>query len=143
MNRPDRLGGNWDKGEQDMATPPFAVQKSKTTVGQKLLITAGIVVGTLILIGSAANYLNKQRQVGPPVLSTTDSMIAASEYGHVQIGDTLTDAKAYLGTPSDVQRSDAAGSVSTCIYYDDVYTGESGVYQFCFDNGTLTSKAKY
>ena len=128
-----------------MATPPWAAPKPKTTVWQRLLITASIVVGTLIVISAAADYYDKHHLVegnGYPAHSITDGAYRATT-----IGGSLTSVKAYLGEPESVQRHEYGNgsggtSTSSCIYYSDL-NGNTGVYQFCFDNGTLTSKAKY
>ena len=129
-----------------MATPPFAVTKTKSTVWQKILIGVAILLGGIYLLGAAANHFDTA-----PTYNTSDGYpahsITADGFRNTEIGMSLGAVKDYLGNPEDAQQhayGNGAGgtSSSTCIYYNDL-AGNTDVYQFCFDNGTLTSKAKY
>jgi len=131
-----------------MNAPPFAVKRTRRRL-REFVIAVAILLGGLYVIGTASNHFDGAPNVSS--YSTSDGYpahsITASGFRMQTIGTTLTDVKAVLGDPEDAQQhaygnGTGGTSSSTCIYYNDL-AGNTGVYQFCFDNGTLTSKAKY
>ena len=100
------------------------------------VIGLGGCVAAIGLVGTA---------VEEAVDEETAKGITQKQYESIKTGDTRADVEAALGEPSDVQESEVAvgeGETldSACIYYDQA--GEfAGMYQFCFEDGTLTSKS--
>ena len=66
---------------------------------------------------------------------------AQTHFGEVQNGMSISELKGALGEPDDAQHTEIQGLVTDCLYYG-TPGDESGWYQFCFDNGKLTSKSR-
>jgi hypothetical protein len=66
---------------------------------------------------------------------------AQVHFGEISNGMSISEVQGVLGTPDDTQHTEVAGLVTDCIYYG-TPGDSSGWYQFCFDNGKLTSKSK-
>jgi hypothetical protein len=109
-----------------------------------LKIAGGLVLASVILIaGCAALVAGGANEVQK---ESDETAITHAQFRAVEKGSTRAAVEADLGTPSDVQESEISGFGETlesdCIYYN--RKGELlSMYQFCFDNGKLTSKASY
>lgn len=68
----------------------------------------------------------------------------AAHVGEISMGMTKDDVVSILGTPEDAQHFESAfageTTTSDCIYYGSL---SSESWQFCFDDGVLTSKNTY
>lgn len=68
----------------------------------------------------------------------------SAHISEIHLGMTKDEVVGILGTPEDSQHFESAfaGTTSTndCIYYGSL---SETSYQFCFDNGSLTSKNTY
>lgn len=102
------------------------------------LIKVGILIVVIVVVVAAIG-LGK---------SATDSQkksdAVTAKIGQVSMGMSKDQVISILGTPEDQQHfeSQFMGQQSTndCIYYGSL---SSTSYQFCFDNGKLTSKNSY
>jgi hypothetical protein len=102
-----------------------------------VLAVVFLIAGCTALIGAGASEAQKE---------SDKTAITHSEYEAVEKGWTRAEVEAKLGKPSDVQESEIESLGQTyssdCIYYNQ--EGEfASLYQFCFDNDKLTSKASY
>ena len=104
------------------------------------IVLAGIILivlfagGCAVLVGSAFDSAEKESQKGA---------ITHEQYKNVKKGTTIKQMKKEFGKPSDEQNTEVDGLKMDCIYYP-VKGGEMlDSYQFCFDNGKLSSKSKY
>lgn len=90
--------------------------------------------GCAALIGGAAEQVEKDSQ---------KNAITEQQFKSVKQGATLESVKKEFGKPDDQQVTETDGLKMVCIYYP-VKDGEfMDSYQFCFDNGRLTSKSDY
>jgi hypothetical protein len=80
-----------------------------------------------------------------------ETAITRSQFRSIDIGTTQTAVERRLGDPGDKQQFENEGlpgeqaAKSSCIYYNekDKGLGEGAFFQFCFDEGRLTSKNSY
>ena len=102
------------------------------------LIKVGVLV-VIVIVVVAAIGLGKSASD-----SQKKSDAVTANIGMISMGMTKDQVISILGTPEDQQHfeSQFAGTQSTsdCIYYGSL---SSTSYQFCFDNGKLTSKNTY
>lgn len=126
---------------------PQCGKKYKKRTGLKIF--AGIcfvgllfIVGCAVLIGGAANEIDKQAQ---------EHAISKSQFDAIQQGTSQAAVEKKLGTPEDSQEFEQKGfgksapQGSSCVYYNekgkDLFEGRS--FQFCFTNRKLDSKNAY
>lgn len=102
-----------------------------------------LIVGCAVLIGGAANEVQKQ---------SDKTSITVVEYGSAKVGQaTRSQLEKRFGNPQtsdEIQTDDVSGIPKSafkqsCIYYN--RTGQiASLFQFCFDGaGKLTSKSSF
>ncbi len=69
------------------------------------------------------------------------SQISSAEFAAAELGAGTTALRAMLGEPEDKAAHEIEGLRVECWYYG--AGSKTGVYQFCFQNGRLTSKLEY
>lgn len=89
-----------------------------------------VIVAVVIGLGSAANDSDdSSKEVSP------------AEYAAIKDGATLASVKARIGAEPESEDEVVVGnSTLKCIYYG--ILSSEGTYQFCFDNGRLSSKSR-
>jgi adenine-specific DNA methylase len=115
-----------------------------------LLVTLGVILGGAVLIvgcfaviGAGVDEAEKEQN---------RQGITLSEFRSIEQGTSQPDVEAQLGEPADSQEFEQEipelqdqPSRSSCIYYPEknqpLFEGRS--FQFCFDEGKLTSKNAY
>lgn len=104
------------------------------------IVIAGIILmvlaigGCAALLGGAMDEVEKDSQ---------KHSITEKQFKSIKKGTSLKDVKKELGEPEDEQTTETDGLTMDCIYYP-VKDGEFlDSYQFCFDNGVLSSKSKW
>lgn len=115
----------------------------KVALGVILALVVLIVGCTAILAGGAdqvADEIDKQQRA---------NSITLEQYRAVKTGISQAGLEKRLGEPSDAQEFESevpeldAKSKGSCIYYNR-RGGEIGdLFQFCFENGKLSSKSSY
>lgn len=100
-----------------------------------------IVVVFSLAVNNAVNQLNAEQQ---------KHAITQSQFNSVQLGISQTALSNSLGkTPESSQEFVSKGVLSqqqiksSCVYYNEAGHVFGRYYQFCFDNGALTSKNQY
>jgi hypothetical protein len=107
-------------------------------------IALGVILAVILLIAGCTALLSAG--VSEAQSESDKTAITQAEYEAVKKGSSRVEVEAMLGKPSDIQESEieALGETysSDCIYYN--RDGDlASMYQFCFDNDKLTSKASY
>jgi hypothetical protein len=107
-------------------------------------IALGIILALFLLMAGCAALIGVG--VSEAKKESNKTAITAAQYRHVHHGETRKALVARFGVPADDQDFSASyggiTSKSSCIYYH--RQGELvSLYQFCFDNGKLNSKASY
>jgi hypothetical protein len=114
----------------------------KVALGVVLGFTV-LIVGCVALIGAGLNEADEEQK---------KKGITLSQFRSVEQGTTQEEVEAELGEPEDAQEFeqeipelDTGNQQSSCIYYPEKGKGigEGRSFQFCFDNGKLTSKNSY
>lgn len=110
-----------------------------------LKIMGGIVLAIVVLTAGCAAIIG----LGASQVQKDNNKhaITPAQYRAISSGMTRREVEAQLGEPADDQDMNVSvkdiGTTNTqCIYYnerDDL----AGMYQFCFDNGSLNSKSRY
>lgn len=104
------------------------------------IVLAGVILLVLIiggctaLVGTAMNDVEKESQ---------KNSITQKEFKSVKQGDSLDAVKERFGEPQDEQTTEVEGLTMDCIYYPVEGGDILESYQFCFDNGSLSSKSSY
>lgn len=121
----------------------------KRTVLKVLAILTGLfvlfIVAIVVLIGAGAssvsNQLDKEQNA---------HAISATTYKSIQLGDRKSAVLDAAGkAPENAQEFQTAGVLdskdikSSCVYWNKKGGSFGDIYQFCFDNGRLTSKNSY
>jgi hypothetical protein len=108
-----------------------------------LKVAAGIILAVVLLV------------VGCTALLATggaSDSIDQDEYASIQQGMTRAEVEDRLGDPADtqdmeIQIPEIAGQGGETLSHDCIYYNRegdiTGIYQFCFENDVLTSKASY
>ena len=115
----------------------------KVAIGVLLAATV-LVIGCVALLGAGADQvadeLDKQQKA---------NSISIKQYRATKTGTTQKAIEKRFGDPADAQEFETevpeldAKSAGSCIYYNR-RGGEIGdLFQFCFDDGKLTSKNAY
>lgn len=107
-------------------------------------IALGVILAVVLLIAGCTALLSAG--VSEAQSESDKTAITRAEYEAVKKGSSRAEVEATLGKPSDVQESEIQSLGETyssdCIYYNQ--EGElTSLYQFCFDNDKLSSKASY
>ena len=114
----------------------------KTTMKIALGIVLGfvlLIVGCGALVGTAANEVQAE---------SNENAITQAQYAGVTNGMSRSEVEAMLGEPTSDQDMNVSveelgiESNTQCIYYNEKDEILS-MYQFCFENGKLNSKASY
>jgi outer membrane protein assembly factor BamE (lipoprotein component of BamABCDE complex) len=129
---------------------PLAQQGGRSFMRGCLLVTLGILLagaviigGCALIIGAGVNEAQKEQDA---------HAITQAQFESVAQGTTQDEVEQRLGPPSDSQQFEQKipelqqrASQSSCIYYPEAGKElfEGHTYQFCFDNGKLTSKNAY
>jgi hypothetical protein len=98
-----------------------------------------LIAGCTALIGVGANEVQKE---------SNEHAITRAQYRAIKSGMTRAQVEAKLGEPANDQDMNVSveelsvASNTQCIYYNEKDEIVS-MYQFCFDNGKLNSKARY
>jgi hypothetical protein len=88
-----------------------------------------VVVVAIFSLGNAANKSEKSsKQVNP------------AQFNALKMGATPSHVRALFGTPESTSTTQVQGLKETCWEYG--ILAQSGTYQFCFDNGKLSSKLR-
>lgn len=100
-----------------------------------------IVILVVVAIGGAVHELNREQ---------AEHAISSAQFNGVQLGTSQPDVESQLGrSPENSQEFVSEGVLNTtqihssCIYYNQTDHTFGDVYQFCFTNGSLTSKNSY
>jgi hypothetical protein len=93
-----------------------------------------LVVVAVVALGAALDSAQKD---------SDKQAITPAQFRSVKQGTSLHALTDRFGEPTDHQRMKVSGAAkSDCVYYN--AKGDfTGQYQFCFDGGKLTSKARY
>jgi PBP1b-binding outer membrane lipoprotein LpoB len=109
-----------------------------------LKIAAGVVLASILLIAGCAALVSAG--ANEVQKESDETAITHAQFKGVEKGATRADVEADLGEPSDVQETDVS-AFETSTSFDCIYYNKKGellsLYQFCFDDGKLTSKASY
>ena len=111
-----------------------------------LKIAGGIVIAVVLLTAGCAALLGAG--VSEAQKESNKHAITRAEYRSVKSGMNRRQVEAKLGAPADdqdmnVSFKDLGVKQNTqCIYYNEV-DELMGMFQFCFDNGKLSSKSRY
>ena len=114
-------------------------------------IALGILLGAILLIGGCAVLLGAGANEAVKEIDRQQqaNSITQQQYRSTKTGTTQKTIEKRFGEPSDAQEFETdipeldAKSKSSCVYYNR-RGGEIGdIYQFCFDEGKLTSKNSY
>jgi Protein of unknown function (DUF2510) len=123
----------------------FAVRKKwPWVVGAIALVMVVGFVGCVALVGTAINEVGKSLSA-----EQARHAISKTQYDAVTIGTSRADVINQLGKePQNAQEFENKGVLqdkitSGCIYYNRRGGGFGDAFQFCFTNGTLSSKASY
>jgi hypothetical protein len=109
-----------------------------------LLAATVLIVGCVALIGAGADQvaddLEKQQRA---------NSITLEQYRGVKAGTPQSEIEKRFGEPADAQEFEAeipeldTKSSGSCIYYNRRGGDLGDIFQFCFDDGRLTSKNAY
>lgn len=105
-----------------------------------VLGTVLLAVGCAVLVGGAANEAVKEMD-----REQNRSAITSAEAKAIPLGSSRQEVESRLGPPRDTQEMESEGfdggtHRSDCIYYN-IENGQFlDSWQFCFDNGKLTSR---
>ena len=110
-----------------------------------LKIVGGIVIASVLLVAGCTALLAAGAN---EVQADSDKhAITAKQFASIKAGMKRTAVEAKLGAPDNVQETDIEGFDKTTAEFDCIYYNRKGevlsMYQFCFDNGKLTSKSSY
>jgi hypothetical protein len=83
------------------------------------------------------NYLGNRA----PVVSQSASQLSSGEFAHVDSGFTPNELRAFAGNPASKTKAAVEGVELECWYYG--IAGARGAYQICFENGRLSTKARF
>jgi outer membrane protein assembly factor BamE (lipoprotein component of BamABCDE complex) len=70
----------------------------------------------------------------------SSAQVTAKKVKEVKLGDSKKEVRAALGKPENTDRMESEGMTMECWYYG-VLADRS--WQFCFDDGKLSSKNRY
>jgi hypothetical protein len=140
-------GTKWTDQYQPGA--PVQEDKKRGRFGRNcLMVTLGVVIGGVVLIGGCVAILGSALDEAED--EQNETAITLQEFRSTPIGSSRQEVRRRLGTPGDVQEFENEGLPgsavrSSCIYYNeqDKGLGEGRYFQFCFDNGRLTGKNAY
>jgi hypothetical protein len=76
-----------------------------------------------------------------PVVAQSASQLSSSEFGRVDSGFTPNELRAFAGNPATKTKAAVEGVDLECWYYG--IAGARGAYQICFENGRLSTKARF
>jgi hypothetical protein len=111
----------------------------------KPLLLAALALAAFVLIYPAVrdrlpdqmNYLGNRA----PVVSQSASQLSSGEFAQVDSGFTPTELRAFAGNPATKTEAAVEGVELECWYYG--VAGARGAYQICFENGRLSTKARF
>jgi hypothetical protein len=114
------------------------------TVTKPLLLGA-VALAAFVLVYPAVrdrlpeqmNYLGNKA----PVVSQSASQLSSSEFAQVDSGFTPNELRAFAGNPATKTKAAVEGVELECWYYG--VAGARGAYQICFENGRLSTKARF
>ena len=144
-------GAQWTEQYQPAPGQAAAApKKERNWLKGCLLVTLGVVAAGVVLIGGCAVLFSAG--VDEAQKEQDKKGITLSEFRSIEQGTSQDDVEAQLGEPEDSQEFEQQipelqnqPSRSSCIYYPEkgqpLFEGRS--FQFCFDDGKLTSKNAY
>lgn len=94
------------------------------------LLIVAIVVAVIVSLGTAADESEQ-----------SSAEVSQQEFQRVRAGMSKPEVRALLGAdPESTDETSVEGFTLECWYYGILASG--GTYQFCFDNGRLSSKSR-
>jgi hypothetical protein len=115
-----------------------------------LKIVAGILLASLLLIGGCAALIGGAANEASKELDKQQAKnaITKQQYAAVKQRATRASVEKNFGKPEDIQESDidlgdGKTMSSDCIYYNAKGGTLGDMYQFCFEDGRLSSKSAY
>lgn len=143
-------GTRWTDHRQALPPQQPAQQKGRAFLKSCLLVTLGVLLAAGLLIGGCVAI------IGTGVDKAQEEQdklgITQAEFDSIEQGMTQNEVEQQLGPPEDSQEFEQNIPElqdhpfrSSCIYYPEkdqpLFEGQS--FQFCFDEGKLTSKNAY
>jgi hypothetical protein len=111
----------------------------------KPLIFAAVAFAAFVLVYPAVrdrlpdrmNYLGNRA----PAVAQSASQLSTEEYARVDSAFTPGRLRSFAGDPAKKTKASVEGIDLECWYYG--IAGAQGAYQICFENGRLSTKARF